>query len=82
MPELPEVEVVRTILEQELKNLTIKDIFIYYEPIIKGNVSDFKNALLNQKISHIERYGKFLVFVFLGVIKGCHLLMVDRAIQE
>lgn len=78
MPELPEVEVVRTILEQELKNLTIKDIFIYYEPIINGNVSDFKNALLNQKISHIERYGKFLVFVFSDVVMISHLRMEGK----
>ena len=49
MPELPEVETVRKILEKNIINKQIKDIVVRYDRIIQNeNVSDFIEKLKNQ----------------------------------
>ena len=63
MPELPEVEVVRQVLESELIGLKITDIECFYEPIIENEFIEFKNLLINKSITKINRLGKYLIFV-------------------
>ncbi len=63
MPELPEVETVRKVLLNWLKDRTIKNVKVLYPNIIDNCSSEtFAATLKNQKINDIERYGKFLVF--------------------
>ncbi len=62
MPELPEVETVRRVLEKELINLTIVDIKIKYEKIIVNDYNYFKENVIGKKIIDLKRRGKFLIF--------------------
>ena len=49
MPELPEVETVRTILEKNIINKTIENIEVRYDKIIQNvTVFDFINKLKGQ----------------------------------
>lgn len=62
MPELPEVETVKKVLEKRYLNLTISDVLINY-PNILANISanDFKGKIINQKIVSFDRKGKYLI---------------------
>ncbi len=62
MPELPEVETVRRVLEDEILNLTITDIKIKYEPIINNEPDFFKQNVIGKSFKKMERRGKFLIF--------------------
>ncbi len=63
MPELPEVETVRKMLYDNLKNNTIQDINIIYPKIIEyPSVEEFSLKIKNQKINNILRKGKWLIF--------------------
>lgn len=64
MPELPEVETVRSVLDSKLKNLVIKDIKIKYDNIINGDIDSFKKNIINKRIIGLSRLGKFLIFNF------------------
>lgn len=63
MPELPEVETVRNQLKKIILNKKIVKVDIFHENIFNGEVKDLKDALINNEIINIERYGKFLVFI-------------------
>lgn len=63
MPELPEVEVVRTVLDNELKNLIITDVEILYKSIIIDEEQEFKKNVIGKKITEVKRYGKYLIFI-------------------
>lgn len=63
MPELPEVEVVRQTLHQNLVGRTIVKIDCFYPKIIEGEVSSFQSNLENKKIVDIKRYAKYLIFI-------------------
>ena len=45
MPELPEVEVVRQVLESNLIGLKITNIECFYEPIIENDYNKFKQDI-------------------------------------
>ncbi|MDE6655619.1 MAG: DNA-formamidopyrimidine glycosylase [Anaeroplasmataceae bacterium] len=77
MPELPEVEVVRSTLEGELVGLTIVGIDCFYEPIIE-NLSFFKEKVLHQKIIEIKRYAKYLIFILSHGAFISHLRMEGK----
>jgi len=62
MPELPEVEVVRGILDESLRNRRIIDVDIRYKNIILDEIDSFKNHLMNKEIMGMDRYGKYLIF--------------------
>ena len=55
MPELPEVEVVRQVLESNLIGLKITNIECFYEPIIENDYNEFKNSIINKTITKINR---------------------------
>lgn len=63
MPELPEVEVVRRSLKNQILNQEIKAVDLLYESIFIGNPEELKKALIGSKFIDILRYGKYLVFV-------------------
>lgn len=62
MPELPEVETVRRSLLPLLKDKIIKDVKIFYSPIIHSNIEEFVPSIKGKKILNIERKGKHLIF--------------------
>lgn len=62
MPELPEVETVKKVLEKVVISHKIIAIDVLRDSIIDGDITTFKNALINQTFLNIERKGKFLIF--------------------
>ena len=62
MPELPEVETVRAILEKRVVGKTVRDVLIRYEKIIKNTSSEeFAARLKGAKLTDISRRGKYLL---------------------
>ncbi len=68
MPELPELEVVREVLQRRVLGRTITEVMILPPggPIVVRDLTgrDFVSTLRGAKIATIERRGKFLVFSF------------------
>lgn len=64
MPELPEVQTVRSGLEKLILDRTITRVEILYPKIITGDVTEFSQKLVGQKILKIDRRGKYLLFRF------------------
>ena len=62
MPELPEVETVKTILSPLVVNQTITKVDVYRTRQIDGDVETFKNTLKNQTFLSLSRVGKYLIF--------------------
>lgn len=62
MPELPEVETVKRILEQEVIGKTIEDIEFYRAKNVVTGAEEFVRTLKGKKIEAMSRVGKFLVF--------------------
>ena len=64
MPELPEVETVKRILQKNILNKTILDIEVRYDKIIQNQTKDdFINKLKNQTFIDLKRRGKYLICV-------------------
>lgn len=79
MPELPEVETVKNILEPLVKDKTIKDIEIVYERLILSDLNCFKSQLTGSTIQRLSRYGKYLFFHFTnGLVLISHLRMEGK----
>ncbi|MFK5882735.1 MAG: DNA-formamidopyrimidine glycosylase [Candidatus Izemoplasma sp.] len=79
MPELPEVETVRVTLKEMIIGKTIRDIDVFYDGIIKEvSVKEFKDKLVNQTLRDIDRYGKYLIFMFDDIALISHLRMEGK----
>lgn len=63
MPELPEVETIRRTLKGHLIGRTIESMEVLYDSIIDGNTDDFTHHIVSQKITDIDRVGKYLIFI-------------------
>ncbi len=68
MPELPELEVVREVLQRRVKGQTIAEVTVLPPggPIVARDLTggNFASALRGAQIATIERRGKFLIFSF------------------
>ena len=62
MPELPEVETVKNILEPLIKGKTIEYVDVFYDRLVQSNINEFKEKLKGQTFLYLSRYGKFLFF--------------------
>ncbi len=62
MPEIAEVETVRNTLKKRILHRRIKEVEVYYEPIIESNLSSFRNNLIHESFIDIKRRGKWLIF--------------------
>ena len=83
MPELPEVETVRRVLENKYLNKTITKISIIYPKMIKTDLNEFENKIVNQKLISVTRKGKYLFLNFsnhYSIIS--HLRMEGKYIQR
>lgn len=80
MPELPEVESVRTGLEGLIKGATIKEIEVHWGRIISepDDIEQFKLELQGQTLESIARRGKFLLFYFTDRVMISHLRMEGK----
>lgn len=64
MPELPEVETIKRVIEPQIQGVMIKNVTVNRpEVIAHPSAEEFVNLLKGQIVSHIERRGKFLSIV-------------------
>ncbi len=64
MPELPEVETIKRVIEPQIKGLIIEKVTVRRPEVVAYPDADtFSETLTNQVISCIERRGKFLMIV-------------------
>ena len=62
MPELPEVEMIKRVIEPHIKGLAIENIIVNHPEVIAHPQADeFIKHLTGQKFSAMERRGKFLI---------------------
>lgn len=73
MPELPEVETVKKVLEKWTKNRKIVNTYIYYPRIIED-----LSVLKNETINEVTRYGKNLIFILDNYVLTVHLRMEGK----
>ena len=79
MPELPEVETVRSTLYNLILNRKIKSIDVYYTKIIKDDsLTDFIKKLVGRTLLDIKRKGKYLIFIFEDIALISHLRMEGK----
>ena len=62
MPELAEVETVRSVLKKRILNKKINDIKVLYPKIVEGDINLFKDKLCNSSFIDIKRKAKYLIF--------------------
>jgi len=62
MPELPEVETVKNVLEELTLGKTITNVGILRMQTIEGDTNEFVNKVKGATISSFERIGKFIIF--------------------
>ena len=60
MPEIAEVRTVASTLNRQLVGRKIIDIEMPYSRIIEGDPLEFKNALLNRRITGVDNFGKWM----------------------
>ncbi len=77
MPELPEVETVKRLLEKVLTGKTIKEVIVRYRPIVSSDIH-FEQHVNNQKIQGFDRKGKYLVFLLSDMSLVSHLRMEGK----
>jgi formamidopyrimidine-DNA glycosylase len=62
MPELPEVETIRAILEPIVKEKTIKAIRVFRDKSVLTGAKPFVKSLVGETFLSVSRMGKFLIF--------------------
>ena len=76
MPELPEVETIRCLLDEALSGDTITDAEVRREEIIlHPSPDDFRAAISGERIMKVSRRGKFLIIVLEDGYIAIHLRM-------
>lgn len=62
MPELPEIETIKSVIEPQIKGLIIEEITVNRSEVIaQPNADEFCKAVMGQEISAMTRRGKFLI---------------------
>ena len=62
MPEIAEVETVRNTLKKRILHKKIKEVQVFYEPMIESDLVSFKTNLVGESFIDIKRRGKWLIF--------------------
>ena len=62
MPELPEVETIKNVLNTFIQNRRILSIEVLRNSTILGDVNEFVNRLTNETFLYVSRVGKYLIF--------------------
>lgn len=84
MPELPEVETIRSDLKKKILNKKIKKVDLRSRKIVKSSVKDFVLTLERNSFKDIRRKGKLLVFVLAKKNRylTIHLRMTGQLIYQ
>lgn len=83
MPELPEVETVKRILDPELQGKKIVRVEVLRDLTIITDVPTFKKELIGQTFQKVTRAGKFLVFhLTSNIVLISHLRMEGKYFLE
>ena len=61
MPELPEVETVKRVLEKELIGLSFKRVNVLYPRLIQTDIEEFESEVIDKEILSLSRMGKYLI---------------------
>ena len=78
MPELPEVETVRRLLEGLVVGKTVKDIVLYRAKNIETDPNEFVTFLKGKTITGLDRKGKVLAFLIPPFAVVSHLRMEGK----
>ena len=79
MPELPEVETIKNVLKHNLMNKTVKNVELFYQPLLEEDSEHDIKALENSQFTKFDRRGKFLIFGFSnGLYWVVHLRMEGK----
>lgn len=79
MPELPEVQTVKTVLNKHIQNKKIKALDVYVEKLIKNmSVEEFSQKLIGKEIQKVRRKGKYLIFDIAEYSLLVHLRMEGK----
>ena len=62
MPELPEVETIKTILNPIVKGKTIKAIRVFRAKSVLSGADELVKSLTGETFLSVSRMGKFLIF--------------------
>jgi len=82
MPELPEVETIKTLLIPIVKGATITHVDVRHPRMIKSDVNRFASTLIGRTINDVTRIGKFLIFHLSGeVVLISHLRMEGKYLE-
>ncbi|EZH65675.1 hypothetical protein DH09_12525 [Bacillaceae bacterium JMAK1] len=77
MPEMPEVEHIKQMINREVKNREVEGIEVLYAGVIKRptDPNQFIHSLVGQTLHHVDRRGKYLLFHFEESVLVSHLRM-------
>ncbi len=80
MPELPEVETIKRELINRVEGTRINDVTLLDSRLLRGIITEqyFLCEVRNQKITYIDRRGKYILFHLTKRILGIHLGMTGR----
>ncbi len=87
MPELPEVEVVRQSLEKKIIKKKVYNVIVKNSNLRFRIPKNFKSYLINQKITQVSRYSKYLILsisnkkyclLHLGMSGTIHIVQNDK----
>jgi formamidopyrimidine-DNA glycosylase len=79
MPELPEVETIANQLKPALVGKTFKEVRINWKGSIQGNITEFRESLIDQTIKKVKRRGKYIcISLTNGQILTIHLGMSGK----
>ncbi|MCJ7604981.1 MAG: DNA-formamidopyrimidine glycosylase, partial [Dehalococcoidales bacterium] len=84
MPELPEVETIRTELHPYVVGRTVTGVRLFWERIVRQpGVEEFKKRVTGQKITDLTRRGKYLFFhLGSGDVLVMHMKMTGSLIMN
>ncbi len=83
MPELPEVETIRRVLEQQVKQEKILQVYFHQKRLFKGQSPlAIKNAIMGQHILEVERRAKHLILRLNKGILLLHLGMTGQILMH
>jgi len=81
MPELPELEAIKKVLNENIPGQRIENIRINQPLVFRCLIDDFNNYLLNNSFNHVARRGKFLIINLEKKISVIINLMLAGRIQ-
>lgn len=83
MPELPEVETVKRILEPVVSGKKILDIRIFREANVLSGADNLRKSLIGESFLSVDRKGKFLIFHLTGdFVLLSHLRMEGKYFER